>query len=80
MPVRPRSLLYAMNMAYTVCPRRLVYWDYTVCPRSSEPFYIVIYYIKWVTNSWAFGKYAQKVFKLLNKWVTTSWTDSIITQ
>ena len=25
---------------------------YTVCPRSSDPFYIVTYYIKWVTTSW----------------------------
>ena len=24
----------------------------TVCPRSSDPFYIVIYYTKWVTTSW----------------------------
>ena len=24
----------------------------TICPRSSDPFYIVIYYIKWVTSSW----------------------------
>ena len=24
----------------------------TVCPRSSDPFYIVSYYIKWVTTSW----------------------------
>ena len=24
----------------------------TVCPRSSDPFYIVTYYIKWVTTSW----------------------------
>ena len=23
---------------------------YTVCPRSSDPFYIVTYYIKWVTT------------------------------
>ena len=26
-------------------------WD-TVCPRSSYPFYMVSYYIKWVTTSW----------------------------
>ena len=26
--------------------------DYTVCPRSSGPFYVVTYYIKWVTTSW----------------------------
>ena len=25
--------------------------DLTVCPRSSDPFYIVTYYIKWVTTS-----------------------------
>ena len=24
----------------------------TVCPRSSDPFYKVTYYIKWVTTSW----------------------------
>ena len=24
----------------------------TVCPRSSGPFYVVTYYIKWVTTSW----------------------------
>ena len=24
----------------------------TVSPRSSDPFYIVSYYIKWVTTSW----------------------------
>ena len=26
--------------------------DNTVCPRSSDTFYIVSYYIKWVTTSW----------------------------
>ena len=25
--------------------------DCTVCPRSSEPFYVETYYIKWVTTS-----------------------------
>ena len=24
----------------------------TMCPGSSDPFYIVSYYIKWVTTSW----------------------------
>ena len=28
----------------------------TVCPRSSDPFYIVSYYIKWVTTSWTYSK------------------------
>ena len=25
---------------------------YTICQRSSDPFYLVSYYIKWVTTSW----------------------------
>ena len=25
---------------------------HTVCPRSSDPLYIIGYYIKWVTTSW----------------------------
>ena len=28
---------------------------YTVCPKSSDPFYIVSYYIKWVTTSWTYS-------------------------
>ena len=27
----------------------------TVCPGSSDPNYIVSYYIKWVTTSWTYG-------------------------
>ena len=29
---------------------------YNVCPRSSDPFYVVTYYIKWVTSSRTDGK------------------------
>ena len=28
---------------------------YTACPRSIYPFYIVCYYIKWVTTSWTYS-------------------------
>ena len=28
---------------------------HTICPGSSDPFYIVSYYIKWVTTSWTHG-------------------------
>ena len=31
-------------------------WQSTVCPRSSDPFYIVTYYIKLVTTSWTEGR------------------------
>ena len=27
----------------------------TVCPRSSDPIYIVTYYISWVTTSWTYS-------------------------
>ena len=26
-----------------------------VCPKSCDPFYTVIYYISWVTNSWTYS-------------------------
>ena len=26
--------------------------EHTACPRSSDPFYIVSYYMEWVTTSW----------------------------
>ena len=28
---------------------------HTVCPRNSDPFYIITYYINWVTTSWTDG-------------------------
>ena len=30
---------------------------YTVCPRSSDPLYVVTYYIKRVTTSWTYSTY-----------------------
>ena len=27
----------------------------TVCPVNSDPFYVVTYYIKWVTASWTYS-------------------------
>ena len=33
-----------------------VFLFYTVCPGSSTPFYIVIYYKKWVTTSWTYSR------------------------
>ena len=33
-------------------------WTFcTVCPRRSDPFYVVAYNIKWVTTSWTDGIY-----------------------
>ena len=32
-----------------------IYVPCTVCPRSSDPFYVVTYYIKWVTTSWTYS-------------------------
>ena len=29
----------------------------TVCPGSSDPFNVVIYYIKWITTSWTYSIY-----------------------
>ena len=34
--------------------------DYTVCPGSNDLFYIVTYYIKWVTTSWTYSTLKDK--------------------
>ena len=31
--------------------------DYTVCPRSSDPFYIINYYTECVTTSWTYSRW-----------------------
>ena len=31
------------------------FFKYAVCPRSSDPYYIVIYNIKWVTTFWTYS-------------------------
>ena len=38
-----QKLARTKNFRFNLC---------TVCPGSSDPFYIVTYYIKWVTTSW----------------------------
>ena len=43
---------------------------HTVCPGSSDPFYIVTYYIKWVTTSWT-----DSIVSNYINWVKT-WTDN----
>ena len=35
----------------------LITITHTVCPRSSDPLYLVSYYIKWVTTSWTYGRW-----------------------
>ena len=34
-----------------------------MCQGSSDPFYIVSYYIKWVTTYWTHSKYLQEIEK-----------------
>ena len=39
----------------TQCDARLTHKGTTVCPRISDPVYIISYYMKWVTTSWTDG-------------------------
>ena len=39
----------------------------TVCPRRSDPFYLVAYNIKWVTTSWTHSMY-KTIFSALNSY------------
>ena len=46
------------SLLEVICLKKKTIYEYnTVCPRSSDPFYIVTYYIKWATSSWTYGKY-----------------------
>ena len=38
----------------------------TVSPRSSDPFYIVTYYMNWVTTSWTDGSSSARWGTLMN--------------
>ena len=48
--------------------------NHTVCPRSSDPFYIVTYHIKWDISSWAEGMPSNHVLRFNQdvKWVRSS--------
>ena len=35
----------------------------TMCPRSSDPIYVVTYYIKWVTTSWTYSTESNSTLK-----------------
>ena len=53
--------------------KQMQYLSCSVCPRSSYPFYITTYYIKWVTTSWTHSSYPIYIVIHYVKWVTTSW-------
>ena len=44
--------MLSISKLYILCGFKVYAEEGTVCPRSSGPFYIVIYNIKWVTTSW----------------------------
>ena len=47
--VNNKNTVFRLGSAFTCFSLKLVV--HTVCPRSSNPFFIVSYYIKWVTTS-----------------------------
>ena len=49
--------------------------DNTICPRSIDPFYVISYYIEWVTKSWTHSRSYDKyinilslIFSIINEW------------
>ena len=46
-------------------------FSYAVCPRSSDPIYIVTYYVKWVTTFWTYSNGQecsdQDVYKIISR-------------
>ena len=44
-----------------------------MCPRSSDPFYVVTYYKKWITTSWTDGiKQKKRMHRLTDEIKLTS--------
>ena len=52
--LRPFLRLPLYILQYSSVHKILKYGKHTVCPGSIDPFYIVSYYIKWVTTSWTY--------------------------
>ena len=44
-----------LHFWFTVEGKSLWWFLVTMCLRSNDPFYIVSYYIKWVTTSWTYS-------------------------
>ena len=47
---------FDIHSRLSICDKFLCISLSTICLRSSDPFYIVIYYKKWVTTSWTHRK------------------------
>ena len=54
----------AARVAITFCHKPIILYLFilficlstiTICPRGSDPFYIVTYYIEWVKTSWTYS-------------------------
>ena len=48
------TVVHALNVVF-IFARIWAFYVNTVCPRSSDPFYILTFYIKLVTTSWTDG-------------------------
>ena len=57
--------LSALSLNINVHRVTYVLQSYTVCPRSSDQFHIVSYYIEWVTTSWTYRRYIQDIIYLV---------------
>ena len=77
--IKDNYYLFFNSLSWTYTPLRKckTYCDITVCPGSSYPFYIVSYYIKWVTTSWAHS--TNNKLWILQKKVKLSWHHKIHT-
>ena len=65
-------LILLVSVKYAIYIKKITrYLMCTVCPRSSDPFYIVSNYIKLVTTSWTYS-----ILNIFFWRVTTSWTYS----
>ena len=57
--ILPLSIINSINSVHSIYPASI--YRHTVCPRSSDPFYAVTYYIKLVITSWTHSTFFKAV-------------------
>ena len=62
LPPGIRRFRFRWNLVIiNICIIHFLNWLITVYPRSSDPFYVVTYYINWVTTSLTYSIYKKKI-------------------
>ena len=73
-----RDKFFRIQMYFLIFKNPYIYYlsfGGTVWPRSIDPFYILSYYIKWITTLWTYSSSKAYTLDLItSKWIHFSWS------